>query len=154
MSTVFKNSMQKPLSMVFLALPLTTLSDCCWAGYCWLPNMNQQRNPSDSKAGFHKIKISLLGHKCVYSYFPEDTTYAGMFRNFSSINYWNLIKIVRSILEKIINLCFGAHLKGSNITDLGQIHSFLYIEYELNPTNHSGTSEAQIHRTIKPDCAI
>jgi hypothetical protein len=29
-----------------------------------------------------------------------------------SINYWNLIKIVKPIFEKIAILCFGAHLKG------------------------------------------
>jgi hypothetical protein len=43
--------------------------------------------------------------------FPEDTTYAILFMETVSINYWNLIKIMTAIFEKIA-IVFGDHLKG------------------------------------------
>jgi hypothetical protein len=41
-----------------------------------------------------------------------DTTYAVLFREMISINYWNLIETITVIFEKVAILCFGAQLKG------------------------------------------
>jgi hypothetical protein len=48
---------------------------------------------------------------CMYIHFAGGTSSAVLFREMVSINYLNLIRIVRS--EKMALLCFGAHLKGS-----------------------------------------
>jgi hypothetical protein len=51
--------------------------------------------------------------QCVYRYFPENINRQDLWMDMVSINYWNVIKIVMAIFEKIVVLCFGAHLKGS-----------------------------------------
>jgi hypothetical protein len=42
----------------------------------------------------------------VYCYFSEDTTYALLFREMASVSEWNLMKIVRDILEKNHHFAF------------------------------------------------
>jgi hypothetical protein len=44
--------------------------------------------------------------------FSEDTTYAVLFREMVSLNYCNLIKVIRDILEKIAVSFFEPHMKG------------------------------------------
>jgi hypothetical protein len=44
-------------------------------------------------------------------YFPEDTTYAVLFREIVSINYQN-IRIIEALFEKVAILCVGVSLKG------------------------------------------
>lgn len=40
-----------------------------------------------SEANFNKTNISCVGPWCTYRYFPEDTTYAVLFRETVSRNY-------------------------------------------------------------------
>jgi hypothetical protein len=50
----------------------------------------------------------------MHSYFAIDTTDAVLFRNFFSINYCNLIKIVSTVFSKTRSFFFcEAHLKDS-----------------------------------------
>jgi hypothetical protein len=43
--------------------------------------------------------------QCAYSYFPEDTNCIVLFREMASIEYWNLIKVIRALFEE--NLHFA-----------------------------------------------
>lgn len=43
----------------------------------------------------------------------DDTTYADLFREIASINYRNLVKIVRATFEKVTILFLWTHLKGT-----------------------------------------
>jgi hypothetical protein len=60
----------------------------------------------------------LGGPYCAYRYLPEDTAYAVIFRAMVFTNYWNLIKTIRAVFERIASLfsgpiwrthIFGAH---------------------------------------------
>jgi hypothetical protein len=44
-------------------------------------------------------------------WFPENANYEHSVREMVSINYWNLIKIIRAVFGKITILFYGAHLK-------------------------------------------
>jgi hypothetical protein len=48
-----------------------------------------------------------------YRYFPEDATYADLFREIISINYRDVIKIVGVVFVKIAILSLGARLNSA-----------------------------------------
>jgi hypothetical protein len=56
-------------------------------------------------AGFEKTDMSCLGLKCAYRSLVEDSVYAALLKEMVSINHLNLIKIVRSVFQKIAVLC-------------------------------------------------
>jgi hypothetical protein len=68
----------------------------------WIPNNNETLVTDE--AGLVKINTC--------HYFPEDTTYAVLFREISSINWQILVKLVRAVFEKETILCFDTRLKG------------------------------------------
>jgi hypothetical protein len=53
-----------------------------------------------------KLWLVKLGSQklCMYSYFPEDTACAVLFKEMVSINNWHIIKLFRAIFEKIVIL--------------------------------------------------
>jgi hypothetical protein len=55
--------------------------------------------------------LHILSHTA-YIYFPQNTTDIILFWEMLSINYWNLIKTVTAIFEKLTILFLEAHLKG------------------------------------------
>jgi hypothetical protein len=85
--------------------------DCCSVYQCRLL-YTKQRWYLIGKATSKRTDISCLGHQCSYHYFSDDTTYAVLFGDIITITYWNLIKNVGGIFEKIAIFCFGTHLKG------------------------------------------
>jgi hypothetical protein len=70
------------------------------------------------------------------------------------INYWNLIKFIRSISEKIANLLLeliwrSNILRARKFVFTGRLPmkvKILIIEYEQNPSNRSGASEERTHK--------
>jgi hypothetical protein len=52
-----------------------------------------------------------LDSYCEYRYFLVETTHAVLFRGVIFIITWNLIKIVSTVFEKIVILCFVAYLR-------------------------------------------
>jgi hypothetical protein len=88
-----------------------------------------------SKAGFEKIDVS-------HHYCPEDTTYALLFKDMASINYWNLIRTVRAALEKIAilflsppewSLFLELECSYSPGTDLRWINFWILIINKIHP---------------------
>jgi hypothetical protein len=55
--------------------------------------------------------LHILYHTA-YIYFPQNTIYIILFWEMLSIHYWNLIKIVTAIFEKLTILFLEAHLNG------------------------------------------
>jgi hypothetical protein len=76
---------------------VTKSSLALWTVAWWIPT-NNDISPN-SKDGFEKTDISPLGLWRAYRYFPEDTTYAILFMNMVSTDYWNAMKSLDSFLE-------------------------------------------------------
>jgi hypothetical protein len=79
-----------------------------------------------------------------------------------SINYQGLIKIVKTVSEKIANLRFGAHLKGPmlgagmfTLTRLRpEMDKLLHLEHKQNLSVRSGPREGHIHTYMQTDTAL
>jgi hypothetical protein len=72
-----------------------------------MPNKNENR--VIGKVGFDNVDITRLGLYC-YRYAPEDNTRAILFRMIL-MYYSNVIKIDKTVLDKIAILCFEVHLR-------------------------------------------
>jgi hypothetical protein len=57
---------------------------------------------------FYKTDISFWAARGRAGYLPENSTYKILFRKTVSINYWNLIKIVSAVLDKVGILYLGS----------------------------------------------
>jgi hypothetical protein len=88
----------------------------------------------------------------MYHYFTKDTIYAVLFREIVSVNYWNLIKIVKSVLKEILGPIWRVQIFGGRMFIFtGQqpmIDKQLNIRYEWNLCKHSYTSEAHFYTYI------
>jgi hypothetical protein len=99
--------------------------DCCSVDHSWLLSTEQQWLPCDWRASFKKGGILRLDHWCTYHSFSEDVTYAVVFRNIVSVNYWHWIKIVRAVFENITILFFGNSCEGL-------LFLFIFTEWQTN----------------------
>jgi hypothetical protein len=81
--------------------------DCCLVGCRCLLNREQQWKPVSTRSN-----SCVWGPQCAYRYFPEDTTNTVLFGEVISMNYWNSMKIVKTVLKKVVILCFWIYLKG------------------------------------------
>jgi hypothetical protein len=68
------------------------------------------------KASFFKVNISHLGCWSAHYYVLQDTTSATLFREAISLNYWNLIRIIRAIFKKTTFL-FWSSSEGPKFLD-------------------------------------
>jgi hypothetical protein len=62
--------------------------------------------PVSKKITFHFRPLK------AYHYLPEAIIYSVLFSDMVSINYLNVIKSVRALLEETVTLCLKASLKG------------------------------------------
>jgi hypothetical protein len=71
----------------------------------------------------------------------------------TSVNDWNLIRIIRGVFKNIAILCFWGlsegplflELQGTDSLDTDMWHKFMNADYELNISNSLGVREANIH---------
>lgn len=76
-----------------------------------------------------------MGPYNTYNYFVKNINYTVSFRDMASINYWNLIRIVRIILEKIAILFLLGPFEGLPILQLESSYSpcsdLWWINYQI-----------------------
>jgi hypothetical protein len=120
-----------PSPLIFCLLPLTAL----------LPLVSVSENASPLQHDairsclnfwechfqfLSKINISCLSLWYAYCYFPENMTYAVLFREVTSINYWNLFRTIRPIFEKLNILFIWVHFKGPFLKLSARTHIWAY----------------------------
>jgi hypothetical protein len=93
--------------LIFSAVPLKqSVAACC------MPNADEPWNLFHLLTWFWENWHFTFGPLvCVWYYFPEGTTCAGLFRDKVSINYWNLIRIITAPFVKNFILWLRVHLK-------------------------------------------